>query len=42
MKKMKKKQREKPQAWHWGAPWTILQISSKVQKIYKQKKKVKK
>jgi len=23
---MKKKQRERAQAQHWGAPWTILQI----------------
>jgi hypothetical protein len=28
----KQKQRERAQAQHWGAPWTILQIKSKVQK----------
>jgi hypothetical protein len=37
MKKKKKKQRERAQAQHWGAPWTILQIKSKVQKCMNKK-----
>ena len=27
-----RKEKERAQAQHWGAPWTILQINSKVQK----------
>jgi len=32
-----RKQRERAQAQHWGAPWTILQIKSKVQKCMNKK-----
>ena len=32
IKRKKQKQRERAQAQHWEAPWTILQIKSKVQK----------
>jgi hypothetical protein len=35
--KWRKKRREKAQAQHWGAPWTILQIKSKVQKCRNKK-----
>jgi hypothetical protein len=34
---MQKQKEEKAQ--HWGAPWIILQINSKVQKFRDQKKK---
>jgi hypothetical protein len=30
--------KEFEKAQHWGAPWTILQINSKVQKFTKKKK----
>jgi len=33
----KKKQRERAQAQRWGAPWTILQIKSKVHKCMNKK-----
>jgi len=33
----KQKQRERAQAQHRGAPWTILQINSKVQKCMNKK-----
>jgi hypothetical protein len=32
--------KEFEKAQHWGAPWTILQINSKVQKFTKKKKRV--
>jgi hypothetical protein len=33
----KTKMRERAQAQHWGGPWTILQIKSKVHKCMNKK-----
>jgi len=33
----KQKQRERAQAQHWGAPWTILQLKFQGPEMYEQK-----
>jgi hypothetical protein len=34
----KQKQRERAQAQHWGAPWTILQIKFQGPEMYEKKR----